>query len=108
MTNNSGCQAGAVADCEGEAGALACAMLGAHREAWDYGSEMEIHGSIANNLGSAVKSARRLKGHPVHADTVEHWRELLDHARRDITTDSLESLRELILELENELADRKA
>lgn len=67
---------------------------------------MEIHGSIANNLTSAVKSARRLKGHPIHADTLGHWKELLDHARREFAKGSAEPLDALILQLENELAYR--
>ena len=67
---------------------------------------MELHGSIANNLTSAVQSARRLKGHPIHADTLGHWRDLLDDARRELVKDSTEPLQALILELENELADR--
>ncbi len=67
---------------------------------------MELHGSIAKNLASAVQSARRLKGHPIHADTLGHWRDLLDDARRELAKGSTEPLQALILELENELADR--
>jgi hypothetical protein len=37
---------------------------------------MELHGSIMNNLTSAVQSARRLSGHPVHADTLGHWADI--------------------------------
>jgi hypothetical protein len=37
---------------------------------------MDLHGSIANNLTSAVQSARRLKGHPVHAETLCRWADL--------------------------------
>jgi hypothetical protein len=67
---------------------------------------MEIHGSIANNLSSAVQSARRLKGHAVHADTLGHWREILHHARRELAKGSTEPIEPLVFELENELADR--
>ena len=67
---------------------------------------MEIHGSIANNLTSAVKSARRLKGHAIHADTLGHWRGLLDHARGELTKGCAEQLDVLILELQKEIADR--
>jgi hypothetical protein len=67
---------------------------------------MELHGSIANNLTSAVQSARRLKGHPVHADTLGHWKELLDHARRELVAGSTEPIQDLILELENQMAER--
>ena len=67
---------------------------------------MELHGSIAKNLTSAVQSARRLRGHPVHADTLGHWAELLHHARRELAGSSTEQIRSLILELEKELAER--
>jgi hypothetical protein len=67
---------------------------------------MEITGSIANNLTSAVQSARRLRGHPVHADTLAHWTDLLHHARRALADGSAEPIQSLIVELEKELADR--
>lgn len=66
---------------------------------------MELHGSLANNLASAVKSARRLRGHPVHADTVGHWRDLLNCARQELANGSAEPIQDLVVELENELAD---
>ena len=69
---------------------------------------MEIHGSIANNLTSAVQSARRLRGHPIHGDTLGHWKDLLNHARQELANGSTEPLQTLIAELENELADRPA
>jgi hypothetical protein len=69
---------------------------------------MELHGSIVNNLTSAVQSARRLSGHPVHADTLRHWADLLHHARRELADGSTEPIQALILELEKELADRIA
>ena len=69
---------------------------------------MELHGSIENNLTSAVQSARRLKGRPVHADTLRHWRDLVDHARRELAKGSVEPIQALILELENELGKRTA
>jgi hypothetical protein len=62
--------------------------------------------SIAINLASAVQSARRLRSHPVHADTLAHWTDLLHHARRELAGGSTEHLQSLILELETELADR--
>jgi hypothetical protein len=69
---------------------------------------MELHGSIENNLTSAVQSARRLSGHPVHADTLGHWAELLRHARRELANSSNEAAQSLIMDLEKELADRAA
>jgi hypothetical protein len=67
---------------------------------------MKLHGSIANNLASAVQSARRLKGHPGHADTLAHWSDLLHHSRRELAEGTKEPILSLILELEKELADR--
>ena len=67
---------------------------------------MEITGSVAKNLQSAVRSARRLRGHPVHADTLAHWRDLLHHARRALADDSTEPMKSLILELDEELSRR--
>jgi hypothetical protein len=69
---------------------------------------MELYGTLAKNLTSAVHSARRLRGHPVHADTIGHWIDLLHHARREISADSSETIVLLIVELEKELADRAA
>jgi hypothetical protein len=63
---------------------------------------MELHGSLANNLTSAVQSARRLRGHPVHADTIRHWTDLLHHARRALSGGSGEPIHALIIELEKE------
>jgi hypothetical protein len=42
---------------------------------------MEIHGSIAQNLEAAVESSRRLKGHPIHRDTLTFWSDLIGEAR---------------------------
>ena len=66
---------------------------------------MDIHGSIATNLSSAVQNARRLSGHPV-TRSLSHWTDLLHHARRELAAGSSEVLQSLILELETELADR--
>jgi hypothetical protein len=67
---------------------------------------VDLHGSIKNNLASAVQSARRLRGHPVHSDTLDHWRNLLEHARRQLASGSAEPIQLLVAELENELASR--
>ena len=67
---------------------------------------MELHGSITNNLSSAVQSARRLRGHPVHADTIGHWADLLHHARRELAEGSTEPILGLVVQLEKELAER--
>jgi hypothetical protein len=68
---------------------------------------MELHGSIANNLASALKSARRLRGRPVHADTLAHWAELVRHARRELAAGSKEAILNLTIELENQLRHRR-
>ena len=75
---------------------------------WVKFARMDLHGSIANNLTSALRSARRLRGHPVHADTLDHWTDLLKHARRELTGGSSEPILALILELEQEMAERTA
>ena len=69
---------------------------------------MELYGSITNNLASAVQSARRLRGHPVHADTLGHWRDLLHYARGEMAGGSTEPIQALVLDLEKELAERPA
>jgi hypothetical protein len=43
---------------------------------------MEIHGSISKNLEMALESAKRLRGHVVHADTLQFWTDLLSEARK--------------------------
>jgi hypothetical protein len=68
---------------------------------------MELHGTIEANLAAAIDSSRRLKGHPVHVDTRDHWAGVLREARRELSGDeSRISLRDLILQLEHELADQ--
>ena len=42
---------------------------------------MELHGSITQNLQAAVESSRRLKGHPIHRDTLAFWSDLIREAR---------------------------
>ncbi len=42
---------------------------------------MEVHGSIAQNLRAAVESSRRLRGHPIHRDTLQFWSALIAEAR---------------------------
>lgn len=42
---------------------------------------MELHGSITSNLRAAVESSRRLKGHPIHRDTLLFWSRLIREAR---------------------------
>jgi hypothetical protein len=63
---------------------------------------MKLEGSVRSNILAAIASARRLRGRPVHADTVRHWSKVLEHARE--TTG--EPLGELVGELEAQLAER--
>jgi hypothetical protein len=70
---------------------------------------MKIHGTITNNLEEAIKSAERLRDHPIYADTLAHWQELLREARRrrmDEQDNKRVALDVLIVRLENELAIR--
>ena len=71
---------------------------------------MELHGSTEANLVAAVRSARRLRNHPVHADTLKHWEDLLRQARRDLAAGSGDkaSMEPVIIELQNEIASRTA
>lgn len=61
---------------------------------------MKIEGTIRANLLAAIASARRLRGQPVHDDTLEHWRRLIEHARNGACE------ADLLGELEAELAGR--
>ena len=69
---------------------------------------MELHGSVQGNLIAAIRSARRLRGHPVHPDTLGHWTSLLHQARRQLGADpgSTDAIRQLVADLETELAER--
>lgn len=42
---------------------------------------MELHGSITQNLLAAIESSRRLKGHPIHRDTLAFWSDLIRETR---------------------------
>ena len=68
---------------------------------------MHLDGSIAENLRAAVNSAKRLHGHPVYADTLQFWRELLAHARANMRKSPANQplIERLIGDLEAELAE---
>jgi hypothetical protein len=68
---------------------------------------MRIEGSVRSNLLAAVSSARRWKGRPVHQETVDHWRRLLDYGRLVGRQPCGEAVDDLIAELEVELAQTK-
>jgi hypothetical protein len=70
---------------------------------------MEMHGTLEANLMSAVGSAKRLRGHSVHPDTIAHWSDVLHHARRELVANqssNLPAVTRLMAELEAELANR--
>ncbi len=74
-----------------------------------YDGNMQLHGSTEGNLIAAVRSANRLRGQPVHADTIKHWADLLHHARKELSTSiglPAEPLARLVAELEGEMAKR--
>ena len=65
---------------------------------------MKIHGSLRANLLSAIASAHRLRGHPIHQDTIAHWRGLLELGRRNGAPYLGEPVADLVVQLEHELA----
>lgn len=70
---------------------------------------MRLHGSIKGNLIAALRSSRRLRGLPVHADTLQHWTDILQHAGRELSSGVAiprEPVKQLVAELKIELASR--
>lgn len=70
---------------------------------------MRLHGSTEGNLIAAIRSASRLRGRPVHADTLKYWADLIRHARDEVSSWvglPPESLTRLAAELESELGRR--
>jgi hypothetical protein len=65
---------------------------------------MLIEGSVRANMLAAIASARRWRGRPVHKDTVDHWRRLLDYGRQVSHQPIGEALGDVVAELEQELA----
>ena len=68
---------------------------------------MRIEGSVRSNLIAAVASARRWRGRPVHRDTVDHWRRLVDYGRLVERQPCGEAVSELVAELETEVVNVK-
>ena len=68
---------------------------------------MQIEGSVRANMLAAIASARRWRGRPVHKDTVDHWRGLLEYGRRVSTHQPGEVLGDVVAELEVELANAR-
>jgi hypothetical protein len=65
---------------------------------------MKFEGTIRANMLSAITSARRWRGRPVHRDTIAYWHAILDQGRRSNAGPLGTSLGELVAELEGELA----
>jgi hypothetical protein len=71
---------------------------------------MILDGSLAQNLEAALKSTRRLRGHPVHKDTQIFWVELLAHGRaqlRSCSEPEAEVIEPLLANLADELSERE-
>lgn len=71
---------------------------------------MKLDGTVEKNVISAIRSARRFRGQPVHADTILHWQRILETAQSELGCDSSpdqQPMRQLIVELTAELASRK-
>jgi hypothetical protein len=69
----------------------------------------KIYGTLAANLDSAVMSATRFRHQKVYPDTLRHWRDLVDAARRSVNDDGLAPNHPIALaadRLERELNDR--
>ncbi len=68
---------------------------------------MQLHGSLVDNLESALQSARRHRGKPIYADTIGYWTNLLGFSRDCLdVTPNPDGARRLIASLEAELAER--
>lgn len=70
---------------------------------------MRLHGTIEGNLISAIRSAIRFRDRPVHADTVRFWSDLIQHARKELSSCAAlpsDLLTRLVADLELEVARR--
>ena len=70
---------------------------------------MRLQGSTEGNLMAALRSSRRLRASAVHADTLQHWTDLLQHADRELAAGAgmpSAALAQLAAELKIELASR--
>ena len=70
---------------------------------------MRLHGSTEGNLIAALRSSRRLRGLKVHADTLQHWTDVLKHADHELASGQAmprEPVQQLAAELRVELTFR--
>ena len=71
---------------------------------------MLLAGTISSNLKGAIASADRLRGHPVHCETLQFWRDLLAHARAEMRSSGpfeAEGIEPLVGELQSQLNARE-
>lgn len=71
---------------------------------------MKLLAGIAEELGAAISSAERLRGSPVHGDTLQLWRDLLGQARaekRNLAADEAAVIEPLIGHLQCQLTARE-
>ena len=68
---------------------------------------MELCGTIHANLRAALHSARRLRGGPVHPDTVEHWAKIVAVAKSSDGALVTYTTRALLNDLEREVESRQ-
>lgn len=72
-------------------------------------AHQKIYGTLAANLDAAVMSAVRFRHRTVYPDTLRHWRELVETARRSALADALACNHPIVLaadSLESELRNR--
>ena len=70
---------------------------------------MKLHGSTEGNLIAALRSSHRLRGLKVHADTLQHWTDVLKHADHELSSGQAmprEPVKQLAAELRMELTSR--
>ena len=70
---------------------------------------MKLHGSTEGNLIAALRSSRRLRGLKVHADTLQHWTDVLMHADHELASGQAmprDTVQQLAAELRMELTSR--
>jgi hypothetical protein len=73
-------------------------------------SEMELQGSLIDNVQAALVSAKRHRGKLVYAETLQFWREVLAIAQGQVGTfvdGDTNALTQLASELESEINARR-
>ena len=69
---------------------------------------MRMEGTLRSNLLAAIASARRLRGRPVHRDTIDYWQRLLAYGQLNSRQSQCEPVVDLVAKLEHELAGMNA